>query len=115
MAAGDFNELELLSQEDLIAEIVREVLKTHPELRRRKKVKRDFLKSLCNRSVETRVWWILYEAGGAQRFTDIFPVAGCSRTKLNDTLQKLVEDRLVRKVEALYQAVLPPELVHFLD
>jgi len=114
MEAG-FNDLELLSQEALIVEALQKILKTYAELRRRGKVTRDFLKKLCNLSAETRVWWILFEARGAQRFTDIFRVAGCSKTKLNDVLQKLLVEGLVRMVENRYQAVLPPELVHFLD
>ena len=115
MAEGKYSDLELLSQEDLIVEALQKILKTYAELRRREKVTKDFLKSLCNLSVETRVWWILFEAGGAQRFTDLSRVAGCSRTKLNDVLQELLMEGLVRIVENRYQAVLPPGLVHFLD
>jgi hypothetical protein len=115
MAVGNFDELELLSQEDLIVEALRKLLRAYAELRRREEVTRNFLKGLCSHSVETRVWWFLFEAGGAQRFTDILRVAGCSRTKLNDILTELLKSGHVKMVGKLYQAISPPWLVHFLD
>jgi len=115
MMVERFDEETILRSETLIVEALRKLLETYNELRRRGKVTRDFLKKLCSLSVETRVWWILFEARGAQRFTDVFRVAGCSKTKLNDVLQKLLAEGLVRMVGTRYQAVLPPELVHFLD
>jgi len=45
MAAGSFNELELLSQEDLIVDTLRNLLRSYAELRRREEVTRDFLES----------------------------------------------------------------------
>ena len=110
-----FDEEKILSSEDLIVGALRKLLRAYAELRRREEEERAFLKSLCSLSVETRIWWFLFEAGGAQRFTDIFRVAGCSRTKLNDVLQELLRKGHVKMVETRYQAVSPPWLVHFLD
>jgi len=110
MAESSFDDLQLLSQEDLIVEVLRKILKTHAELIRRQEANRSFLKNLCSLSVETRVWWILFESSGAQRFTDILPVAGCSRAKLSDVLRELLKAGLVRMVENRYQAISPISL-----
>jgi len=114
MAESSFD-LELLSQEDLIVTALHKLLRTYAELGRREEAAKDFLRTLCNLSVETRVWFTLWESGGAQRFTDILRVAGCSRTKLSNVMRELLKSGLVRMVENRYQAVLPPGLVHFLD
>jgi DNA-binding MarR family transcriptional regulator len=111
MAAGGFDELELLSQEALIFEALRKLLKASKELSRREEVTRDFLRSLCDFSLETRVWFILWESGGAQRFTEILRVAGCSRSRLSVVLRVLLKSGLVRMVEKRYQAVSPAWLV----
>ena len=111
MAVGSFDELELLSQEDLIVETLRKLLKAYAELSRREDVTRDFLKILCGFSPETQVWFILWEGGGAQRFTELLRVAGCSRSKLSKILRELLNEGLVRMVEKRYQAVSPAWLV----
>lgn len=107
MAEGGFNELELLSQKDLIGKL----LKVYKELSRREDVTRDFLKTLCGFSPEMQVWFILWESSGAQRFTEILLVAGCSRSKLIKILRELLNVGLVRMVEKRYQAVSPASLV----
>ena len=111
MAEGGFNDLELLSQEDLIVEALRKLLRTYAELGRREEATRIFLRALCSFSMETRVWFTLWESGGAQRFTDILRFAGCSRSKLSDVLRELLRVGLVRMVEKRYQAVSPAWLV----
>ena len=112
MTESRFNELELLSQEDLIVETLRKLLKTYAELGRREEVTKDFLKSLCSFSLESYVWYILWEGGRGQRFTDILRVVGCSRGKLSDVLrEKLLRVGLVRMVGVRYQAVSPAWLV----
>ena len=111
MAAGSFNELELLSQEDLIVETLRNLLRAYAELRRREEVTRDFLESLCSFSLEAHVWYILWEGGTAQRFTDIRRVVRCSRGKLSDVLRELLRVGRVRMVGVRYQAVAPAWLV----
>lgn len=111
MGPGSFDELEILGQEDLIVETLRKLLKAYAELDRREDATRDFLKILCGFSLETRVWFILLESGGAQRFTDILRVAGCSRSKLSVVLRVLINSGLVRMVGKRYQAVSPPWLV----
>ncbi len=115
MTVESFDEEKILSLEDLLERLHRYIDKTFSEIIRREEDKRGFFKILCNQSVETWVWWILIEAGGAQRFTDILPDAGCSRWKLNEVLQKLMRAGLVRMVENRYQAVSPPWLVQFLN
>lgn len=112
MAESSFD-LELLSQEDLIVAALRKLLRTYAELGRREETTRIFLKELCSFSVETRVWWILFEAGGAHRFTDILRIVGCSRTSLSNVLRELLKAGLVRMVENRYQAVSPAWLVQF--
>jgi len=111
MAEGGFNELELLSQEDLIVGTLRKLLKTYAELSRREEVTKDFLTSLCSFSTEAYVWCILWEGGRAQRFTDILRVVGCSRGKLSDVLRELLRVGLVRMVGVRYQSVSPAWLV----
>lgn len=113
MVGGDFNDLELLSQEDLIVGALRQFLRAYAEFSRREEVTEDLLRSLCGFSLETRVWFTLWEGGGAQRFTDILGAIGCSRTKLSDILRELLKAGLVRIVENRYQAVSPAWLVPF--
>jgi len=113
MGEGGFNELELLSQEDLIVETLRKLLRSYAELSRREEVTKDFLKSLCSFSLEAYVWCILWEGGMAQRFTDIRRLVGCSRTSLSDALRELLRVGLVKMVGKRYQAVSPAWLVHF--
>ena len=111
MTVGGFNNLELLSQEDLIVEALRKLLKTYAELSRREEITKIFLRTLCGFSIETQVWLTLWESGGAQRFTDLLLVVGCSRSKLSDILRELLRAGLVRMVEKRYQAVSPAWLV----
>ena len=114
MAEADFNDLDLLGQEELIVGALRQFLKAYAEFSRREKVTEDHLRSLCSFSLETRVWFTLWEGGGAQRFTDILGTVGCSRTKLSDILRELLNEGLVRMAENRYQAVSPAWwLVHF--
>jgi len=111
MADRGFNELQILSQEDLIVETLRRLLKSYDELNRREEVTKNFLKSLCTLGLESWIWFILWEGGGAQRFTDILRIADCSRSKLSNVLQELLRVGLVRMVEKRYQAVSPAWLV----
>jgi len=113
MAEGSFDDLQLLSHEDLIVEALRKILRTYAELGRRQESTKDFLRSLCEFSVETKIWFILWEGGGAQRFTDIYRIIGCSYTTLANALGELVERGLVRKSGKNYQAVSPEWLLHF--
>lgn len=110
MAESSFDDLHLLSEEDLIVDALRKLLRTYAELGRREESAKGFLRNICSLSVETRVWWILFEAGGAQRFTDILRVSGCSRYKLSDVLRKLLKAGLVRMVENRYQAISPSSI-----
>jgi len=110
-----FSDLELLSKEDLIVEAfeaIRKILDTYEELNRRDEITRSFLKNLCSISIETQIWFTLWESGGAQRFTDIFRLVDCSRKKLTDVLHKLWMIGLIQRVEKRYQAVSPAWLVH---
>ncbi len=111
MAESGFNKLQLLSQEDLIVETLQRLLKSYAELNRREEVTKTFLKSLCALGVESWIWFILWEGGGAQRFTDILHVADCSRSKLSNVLQELLRVGLVRMVGVRYQAISPAWLV----
>ena len=113
MAEGSFNELELLSQEDLIVETLRMLLRAYAELGRREEVTKDFLKSLCSFSLEAWVWWVLWEGGRAQRFTDLYRVIGGSQTSLSDALGELLRVRRVKMVGKRYQAIVPAWLLHF--
>ena len=111
MVEGSFNDLELLSQEDLIVEALRKLLRTYAELGRREEITKDFLRTICGFSLETQVWFTLWESSGAQRFTDLLLVVGCSRSKMSDILRELLRTGLVRMVEKRYQAVSPTWLV----
>jgi len=111
MAENSFNDLQLLSQEDLIVEALRKFLRSYAELSRREEITRIFLKELCSFSMETRVWFTLWDSGGSQRFTDILRIVGCSRSKLSAVLRELLKLALVRMVENRYQAVSPEWLV----
>lgn len=113
MAESRFNKLELLSQEDLIVETLRKLLRAYAELGRREKITKEFLKSLCGFSLEATVWWTLWESGAAQRFTDIYKVVGCSKTSLSAVLRELLRVGLIRMVENQYQAVVPAWFVQF--
>jgi len=67
----------------------------------------NFLKSLCALSLASRIWFILWESGGAHKYTDILHIVGCSKTGLSDVLQELQNDGLVRMVGSQYQAISP--------
>ena len=108
---SSFNELELLSQEDLIVETLRKLLDTYYELQSREEVTKTFLDSLCGLSQDTWIWYILWEAGSAQRFTDLLPIARCSRGQLRKILSNLLKEGLVRRLGLRYQAVSPAWLV----
>lgn len=108
---SSFNEVELLSQEDLVVEALKLIFRTYAELTRRRDVTKDFLKDLCGFSIEAQVWYILWESGSSQRFTDILRLVGCSRSKMSDILRELLRAGLVRMVEKQYQAVSPAWLV----
>jgi len=108
---SSLNELELLSNKSLVAEALQLFINTYIELSRRREVTKDFLRDLCSFSVEAQVWYILWESGGSQRFTDILLLVGCSRSKLSDVLRELLRVGLVRMVEKRYQAVSPAWLV----
>ena len=108
-----FDELQILGQEDLIVETLRRLLKSYAELNRREEITKDFLKSLCSFSLETHVWRILLEDGGAQRFTDLYRVIGCGRSPLSSALQELRVEGLVRMVGERYLAISPAWLVYF--
>ncbi len=109
--SGGFNELELLSQEDLIIENLRILLATYAELSRREEVTKEFLTTLCGLHLDTQVWFHLWEAGSAQRFTDIRRSVGCARSSLSDAIRTLLKSGLVRMVDERYQAVSPAWLV----
>ena len=111
MAENSFNDLQLLSQEDLIVEALRKLLRTSAELSRRDDITKNFIRIICGFSPETQLWFNLWESGGAQRFTDILRFSGRSRSKLSDILRKLLKAGLVRMVENRYQAVSPAWLV----
>ena len=111
MSGSIFNELELLSQEDLVVEVLRKLLKTYAEIARREEITKTFLRTLCSFSLETQVWFTLWEGGGAHRFTDLLLIVGCSRSKLSDILRELLKAGLVRMIEKRYQAVSPEWLV----
>jgi len=111
MAESSFDDLQLLSQEDLIVEALRKFLRSYAELSRREDVTKDFLRKLCGFSLETQIWFTIWESGGAQRFTDLIHIIGCSRTSLSDGLRELLKAGLVRMVENRYQAVSPAWLV----
>lgn len=110
--SNSFSNLKILSQEELLVEAINKILITYEELIRRDEITRDFLKTLCSLSVETQIWFTLWESGGAQRFTDIIIVVGCSRKKMSDVLRELLRLGLVRMVERRYQAISPAWLVH---
>jgi len=109
--ASAFNDLELLSQEDLIVETLRNLLKTYHELNRRQEKTKDFLETLCGLNLDSWIWFILWESGGPQRFTDILRNVGGSRSVLGPALQKLLKEGLIRQVDKKYQAVSPAWLV----
>lgn len=107
MAESGFDKLQILSQKDLTVVTLHGLLKSYAEFNRREEITKNFLKSLCALGLESWIWFILWEAGGVQRFTDIRRVVGCSKGKLSDTLNELLRVNLVRKVGVLYQAVSP--------
>ena len=111
--ATEFNELNLLSQEALIVKTLRTILDTYAELKRREDVNTEFLKTFCNLNQDTWVWYVLWEAGSAQRYTDILSITRVTRPTLSKLLQKLLKEGLIRKIGMRYQAVVPPYLVKF--
>ncbi len=110
MATG-FNELEILSQRALIEETLIKLLDTYTELVRREDANTEFLKTFCSLNQDTWVWYLLWEAGSAQRYTDLLRAVQIHRPTLSKILQKLLKEGLVRKIGMRYQAVVPPHLV----
>ena len=111
-----FNELEILSQEELIIENLRKLIATYNELSRREEATKQFFYTLCEMHLDTRVWYHLWEAQSAQRFTDIRRTVGCSRKGLSDAVRTLLKRGLIRMIEEgylypRYQAISPAWLV----
>ena len=106
-----FNELEILSQEELIIENLRKLIATYNELSRREEATKEFFYALCGMHLDTKIWYHLWEAQGAHRFTDIRKSMRCSRPSLSDALRTLLKEGLIRMVDERYQAVSPAWLV----
>ena len=66
-----------------------------------------FLEWLCSYSRITEVWYVLWQGGGAYRYTDILRYMEISRSSLSRALSELRADDLVRMVGPRYQAVAP--------
>jgi len=113
MAEKGLINLGLRSQEDILEEAFRYLFDAYAELRRRGDITGDFFKSFRGFCLENRVWLILWESGGAQRFTDIFIAVGGGKGTLSKALMNLLNAGLVRMVRGRYQAVCPAWLVHF--
>lgn len=131
MAEEGFSEKKLLSTGDLIKETLRSIEKKHVELNahteetfaelralisenltelgRRSEIKEETFKTLRSiRSAKARwVWFVLFESGGAQRFTDLHSFIGGSKTTLSKNLKLLFDKGLVRMVGDRWQAVSP--------
>ncbi len=111
--ASSFNDLELLTQEALIVKTLRTILDTYKELKRREDINAKFLKTFCGLNEDTWLWYVLWEAGSAQRYTDILSITRFTRPRLSRFLQKLLKAGLIRKIGMRYQAIVPPSLVTF--
>jgi len=71
----------------------------------------DFIKSLCDFSLEGSVWAYLWE-NGPTRFTDLADINYCSRNKLSAVLKDLQRANLVTLRHRLYEAIVPDWLAH---
>ena len=67
----------------------------------------EFLERLCGYSWTTEIWFVLWQGGGAYRFTEILRFTGISRSWLPEVLSRLRADALVRMVNGKYQAIVP--------
>jgi len=70
----------------------------------------EFLEKICSLNNSTHIWYLLWESGGAQRFTDILRFSGVSRSFLSHALGDLLELELIRQVNGKYQAIRPEGL-----
>ena len=71
----------------------------------------EFLEWLCGYSRITEVWYVLWQGGGAFRYTDILRYMDIARSTLSRALSELRSDDLVRMVGPRYQAVAPEGLL----
>ena len=71
----------------------------------------EFLEWLCSYSRITEVWYVLWQGGGAFRYTEILRYMDISRSTLSRALSELRSDDLVRMVGPRYQAVSPEWLL----
>ena len=71
----------------------------------------EFLEWLCSYSRITEVWYVLWQGGGAYRYTEILRYMDISRSTLSRALSELRVDDLVRMVGPKYQAVAPEGLL----
>jgi DNA-binding transcriptional regulator GbsR (MarR family) len=71
----------------------------------------DFIKTLCDFSMETSVWAYLWE-NGPTRFTDLVDINYCSKGKMSSVLKDLQRANLVTLRYKLYEAIVPDWLAH---
>ena len=103
--------LKLLTQKDLIEEALGRFLMAHDELIQRDDAVTEFLRTLCSLTTDTWIWFTLWEAGGAYRFSELLSQADCSDSTLKRKILNLRVHGLVRQVNGLYSAVSPAWLI----
>ncbi len=111
---NEFDENQILSGEDLLSkiqEIDKEANLRKKEIRDeidcRSKKERAILRIFAEYSLEWHIWITLVKSGGTYGYNEIFPFAGCSKSKLIAILRELIAMELIEKVGRKYQALSP--------
>ncbi len=110
MAEGDFKELEILSQEDIIKGVHLKIDKAFAEFIRRGEIS-EFLEEFCAPHTENRVWSEMLKGGGAYMVSELPPFVDVSVPNLYKIIGRLYVRGLVKMVGNRYQAVSPEAFI----
>jgi len=111
MAVEVFDEEEILSIEDLVKRLHRNVDKTFSEVIRRYEISNEFLEEFCAPHMENMVWFIMLKGGGAYLVLELLPFVDCSISNLYKILDRLRVRGLAKMVGSRWQAISPEAFI----
>ena len=111
MAVEVFDEEEILSVEELVARLHRNVDKTFSQFIRRYEISTEFLEEFCAPHMENMVWFIMLKGSGAYLVLELLPFVDCSTSNLYKILDRLRVRGLAKMVGNRWQAISPEAFI----
>lgn len=106
-----FNEEKILSKEDLVEQLHRQVDKTFSEIISRCEISAAFLEEFCAPHMENMVWYTMLKGGGAYPVSELLPFVDCSISNLYKILDRLRVRGLAKMVGGRWQAISPEAFI----